>query len=355
MFAIRPGSSVPSARPTERQDPAADECRLPRHLAAFTMWKHGARAGNVRLLAADAYERERRVSESRKGGKDLPLFMDRHDVPGATAEQVMQAHLSDIGVEAKYAVQFLSYWFDADNGEVFCLARAPKPEAMQAVHLEAHGTGPNEIISVSEDNVLRFLGKIKDPVDHTQATSAFRTILFTDLKGSTSLLQEVGESAYMVVLTEHDLIIRRALVSSRGREVKHTGDGIMASFDDVARALECAAAIQDGFDARTAGGGTPELRVRIGMAAGEPVDHNDDIFGSTVTLASRICEAADAGHVLVSELVRDLGVRRGFSLREAGERVLKGYSAPTRVFELLRTSRLRSRRSGMSRARTKHP
>jgi class 3 adenylate cyclase len=110
----------------------------------------------------------------------------------------------------------------------------------------------------------------------------------------------------------------------------------MASFDDVGRALECAAAIQNGFEARTAGGGIPPLRVRIGLAAGEPVDHNDDMFGSTVHLASRICAATEAGHVLVSELVRDLGVKEGFSLDEAGERVLKGYSAPTPVFELRR-------------------
>ena len=206
----------------------------------------------------------------------MPLFMDRHDLPGATAEQVAQAHRSDLGLEAKYGVQFLSYWFDADNGEAFCLARARRTEDMQAVHRESHGLIANEVIGVSEDNVLRFLGKIADPVDPTQLTSAFRTILFTDLKGSTTLLQELGESAYMVLLTEHDLIIRRALVASRGREVKHTGDGIMASFDDVAHALECAAAVQVGFEARTAGGGTPELRVRIGMAAGEPVDHNDD-------------------------------------------------------------------------------
>jgi class 3 adenylate cyclase len=208
---------------------------------------------------------------------------------------------------------------------------------MQAVHQASHGLIPNEIIRVSEDNVFRFLGKINQPIDPTQAGSAFRTILFTDLRGSTSLLQEVGESAYMVLLTEHDLIIRRALVAWRGREVKHTGDGIMASFDDVAHALECAGAIQDGFDARTAGGGTPELRVRIGMAAGEPVDHNDDMFGSTVNLASRICEAADAGHILVSELVHDLGIKAGFSLPEVEGRVLKGFPGSTRVFELLRT------------------
>ncbi len=263
--------------------------------------------------------------------------MDRHDLPGATAEQVAEAHLSDLRFQARHGVEFLAYWFDGDRGEVFCLAKAPRPEAMQAVHQEAHGLIPNEIISVAEDDILRFIGRINEPVDASQATSAFRTILFTDLEGSTSLLREVGESRYMVLLGEHDLIIRRALVAARGREVKHTGDGIMASFDDVARALECAVAIQDGFAARPVGDDMPELRVRIGMAAGEPVDRNDDMFGSTVNLASRICDAAEAGHILVSELVRDLGVAAGFALEEADGLVLKGFPGVTRVFELLRT------------------
>ena len=79
---------------------------------------------------------------------------------------------------------------------------------------------------------------------------------------------------------------------------------------------------------------TPELRVRIGVAAGEPVDHNDDLFGSTVTLASRICDAADAGCILTSDLVRDLGSERGFAFAGGREVVLKGFSGPTCVFEL---------------------
>jgi class 3 adenylate cyclase len=263
--------------------------------------------------------------------------MDRHDLPGSTAEQVAQAHVLDVAASARHGVQFLSYWFDGDNGAAFCLARAPTPDQLQAVHRESHGLVPNEIIRVSEDNILKFLGRIEEPADHTRVTSPFRTVLFTDLKGSTSLLQEVGQSAYMVLLTEHDLIIRRALVASHGREVKHTGDGIMASFDDAARALACAAAIQEGFDERNAASGAPELRVRIGAAAGEPVDHNDDLFGSTVNLASRICEAADARQTLVSELVHDLGVKEGFSFRGAETRVLRGFPGPTAVFELERT------------------
>ena len=169
----------------------------------------------------------------------MPLFMDRHDVPGVTAEQVAQAHLADLEMGAKFGVQFLAYWFDADQGEAFCLAKAPSGDSLTAVHRETHGLIPNEIISVSEDNVLRLLGRMSETGGDTPGVNPFRTIVFTDLQGSTSILEAVGQSAFMALLTEHDLIIRRALVAAHGREVKHTGDGIMASFDDVASALEC--------------------------------------------------------------------------------------------------------------------
>ncbi len=269
----------------------------------------------------------------------MPLFMDRHDVPGATAEDAAQAHVRDLALSAEYDVQFLSYWFDADNEAVFCFAKAPDRENLIAVHRESHGLIPNEIIPVSEDNVLRFLGKVHDPVDHTEVTSPFRAILFTDLEGSTSMTEDLGASSFMVLLTEHDLIIRRALVAVRGREVKHTGDGILASFDEVANALRCSLAIQDGFKARAAEGDKPELRVRIGVAAGEPVDHNDDIYGSAVNLASRLCAAAEAEHILVSDLVHELGSKEGFSFREADQRDLKGFADPVSVFELLQATK----------------
>jgi class 3 adenylate cyclase len=263
----------------------------------------------------------------------MPLFMDRHDLPGITAEQVADAHVADLHTQAQFGVQFLAYWFDADRGEAFCLARAPSRESLTAAHQAAHGLVPNEIIRVSEDSVLRLLGRMGE-TGADAAGSPFRTIVFTDLRGSTSILEAVGQSAFMELLGEHDLIIRRAVVAAHGREVKHTGDGIMAAFDDVASALDCSIAIQAGFAARPSDGTTPELRVRIGVAAGQPVDHNDDLFGSTVTLASRICDAADAGQILTSDLVRDLGTERGFAFDDGRDVVLKGFSGSTRVFEL---------------------
>lgn len=264
----------------------------------------------------------------------MPLFMDRHDVPGATAKDAAEAHLRDLEMSGKHSVEFLSYWFDAEAGGVFCFAKAPARENLEAVHRESHGLVPNEIISVAEDDVFRFLGRIHDPKDYTEVTSPIRTILFTDLQGSTSLLQQVGESSFLTLLGEHDTIIRRAIFSRRGREVKHTGDGIMAAFDDAANALQCAVDIQHGFAERFPDDGGPLLRVRIGLASGKPVDRNDDLFGSAVVLASRICDVAQAGQILVSDAVRQM-VDRQYRIRFAGARPLKGFAEPVPVFEVL--------------------
>ena len=265
----------------------------------------------------------------------MPYFMDRHDVPGATARDAAEAHIKDLEFAAKHDVHFFSYWFDADKGDIFCFAEAPAPENLVAVHRESHGLVPNEIIAVAEDDVLRFLGRIHDPADHTELTTPFRTILFTDLENSTLIAEEVGDSDFIDLLTEHDLIIRRALVAAKGREVKHTGDGIMASFDAADRALECSLAIRKGFSERNAEAGKRELHVRTGLAAGEPVDHNDDIYGSTVNLASRLCDVAEPGHILVSEAVHDLGTPGGYLFDDGHEEILKGFPDPVPAFELL--------------------
>jgi class 3 adenylate cyclase len=265
----------------------------------------------------------------------MPLYMDRHDLSGVTPEEIVRAHQNDLRVAHKHDVDFLAYWFDADLGTAFCLARAPKAENVAAAHDEAHGMIPTDIIDASEDTILRFLGRIHEPADATEITSAFRTIVFTDLEDSTKLAEELEPQAYIALLKEHDGIIRRALVSSHGREVKHTGDGIMASFERVEDALDFGIGVGAGFAERVAAGGEPPYRVRIGMAAGEPVDHNDDLFGSTVNLASRICDVANPGEVLVSADVREFGTGIGFAFEDCEAVSLKGFAEVVPVFRFL--------------------
>lgn len=262
----------------------------------------------------------------------MPLFMDRHNVPGASAEDVAAAHVSDLAVSKDYDVEFFSYWFDSNDGAVFCFARAPSEDAMTDVHEASHGLVPAEIIAVNENDVVGFLGRVHDPVDASEVTSPFRTIAFTDIVDSTALLDQKGQAGYMVLLTEHDLMIRKALVSWDGREVKHTGDGFMVSFEDASKALGWALDVRGVFDTH------PDLSIRLGMDAGEPVDQYDDIFGAAVTMASRICSSAGAGVVRVSDVVHDLGKDKGFTFSDGELEILKGFSEPARLYELLNSS-----------------
>jgi len=161
--------------------------------------------------------------------------------------------------------------------------------------------------------------------------SGIVTFLFTDIEGSTELTQRLGDQAAMKILRAHDEVVRSCLTSCSGREVKHTGDGIMASFRSVAHAAECAMALQRRFaetDVEMPG-------VRVGMSAGEPVTENDDLFGATVQLAARICDAADPGDVLASAAVKELALGKGFKWNDRGQLVLKGFNEPVHVHELL--------------------
>src|SRR3954465_11222379 len=69
----------------------------------------------------------------------VPLYMDRHDVPGSTPEEIAAAHSQDVGVQSGHGVRYLTYWFEPDSGSVFCLAEGPSIEAVEQVHRESHG------------------------------------------------------------------------------------------------------------------------------------------------------------------------------------------------------------------------
>ncbi len=83
----------------------------------------------------------------------MALFMDVHKgVDGLTAQAVAEAHKKDLEKQGKYGVKYLKYWYNEENGTVFCLSEAPNKEASLKVHHEAHGLDPDEIIEVKEGN-----------------------------------------------------------------------------------------------------------------------------------------------------------------------------------------------------------
>lgn len=131
----------------------------------------------------------------------------------------------------------------------------------------------------------------------------------------------------MELLKRHDAIVRAELAKTDGREIKHLGDGIMASFVSAAAAVRCASQVLQ----EVARCGRGDLQVRIGAAAGEPVEHGDDIFGSTVQLAARLCAHAAPSQILVSNVVAELCLGKRLSFESLGGILLKGFERPIKV------------------------
>jgi len=271
----------------------------------------------------------------------MPIFMDRHDVWETTAADVAEAHRKDLEVQDRYGVKFLTYWFDQSRGTIFCLVDAPNKESAECVHREAHGHVAGEVVEVSLAAVEAFLGRIQDPPPQAGQTegqqpggnldSGHRAILFTDIVGSIEMTARLGDRLSTELIRAHDSIVRRCLAACDGREVKHTGDGIMAAFPDSRRGVECAIRIQREFRHYNQQAQEP-IHVRIGLDSGEPVEDSNDLFGSTVQLAARLCSEAAADQILVSETVGKAH-GDGALFKAAEQRQLKGFAAPVGVVE----------------------
>lgn len=265
----------------------------------------------------------------------VPFFMDRHEFSGLTAAGAAAAHSKDIEIQGQFGVRFLTYWFDVERQTAFCLAEAPNADALESVHRASHGFMAYQIIEVNAEMVARFMGGIVEhPPGEPYVDVAFRTILFTDIEDSTSLTQRVGDARAMEVLRTHDEIVRRALDGHRGSEVKHTGDGLMAAFPSVVGAIEGAVEMQRRL-AEVGAADDAVPRVRIGMAAGEPVTERNDLFGATVQLAARLCARADPGSILVAGVVHDLALGKGYAFRSRGKLRLKGFESPMPAYEVV--------------------
>jgi class 3 adenylate cyclase/pimeloyl-ACP methyl ester carboxylesterase len=215
---------------------------------------------------------------------------------------------------------------------------------------ELAGMLPNARLAVLEGNsVAPYVGDIETPmqiiaeflgadpsaftgIEHQRGQrGAFRTIMFTDIEGSTAATTRLGDAQAQEILRAHNKVVRDALHAHAGTEVKHTGDGIMASFNSATDALEAAIAIQRGMAAQE---GESASNVRIGINAGEPLVEGNDLFGTAVQLASRVCTRAEPQQILVADVVRQLVAGKGFLFADRGDTDLRGFEEPVRLYEV---------------------
>jgi hypothetical protein len=170
----------------------------------------------------------------------MPLFIDFHnDMQGVSKENVGESHLADVEHQDAHNVKYHKFWVNEEKGFVFSLIEGPSKEACEKVHHMSHGHLACEIIEVTPTDVALFMGAGQsNPVGQVvhpggKYESAVRTFLFTDIVGSTQMTQQFGDTGSIKILRSQNQIVRTALGKYNGKEVKHTGDGIMACFSSV--------------------------------------------------------------------------------------------------------------------------
>jgi pimeloyl-ACP methyl ester carboxylesterase len=154
---------------------------------------------------------------------------------------------------------------------------------------------------------------------------SLKTLLFTDIVGSTDRAHRIGDEPWLQLLDRQDAAVRRQLTRFQGNFVKSTGDGMLATFDGPAAAIRCALAIREAMRGL-------DLEVRAGVHSGEVELRGHDLGGIAVHIAARVADAADAGEVLISRTVADLIAGSGVKLTDRGEHDLKGVPDRWRLF-----------------------
>ena len=272
----------------------------------------------------------------------MPLYMDLHKgIKGLTLENAEKAHMQDEAIQDLMGVKYHKFYINVTEGTIFCLVEAPNKEACIQCHRNSHGDLPCEIIEVNPSDFSAVFGDegatLTGVAVHPDGNidSAVRTILFTDIVGSTDLTEHYGDIIAMTIIRKHNEIVRESLQKNVGREIKHTGDGIMASFASPSKAVRAALEIQESLKAYRQQNPNVPLNVRIGLNAGEPVTEGGDFFGIAVQLSKRICDLAISNQVYISEIVKSLCMGRNFQFSALGAFDLKGISQPTNIYEVL--------------------
>jgi class 3 adenylate cyclase len=194
-----------------------------------------------------------------------------------------------------------------------------------ARYLELEGS--DNLFAVGDTEA--FVGEVEEFLTGTrherEPDRMLATVLFTDICSSTERAAQLGDARWRDLLERHDSLFRRALERHRGREIKRTGDGFLATFDGPARAIRCAGSIAEGV--RQLG-----IEIRSGLHTGECEVMNGDVGGLAVHIGARVMGAAGPGEVLVSSTVKDLVVGSGIEFEDRGARELKGVPGDWRLF-----------------------
>ena len=223
-------------------------------------------------------------------------------------------------------------------GEAVALARElgmrPLVESAMRGRMKAQGI-EDVSLRTSIESVMSAVQEERPDVQRLAAEDGTLTILFTDIVGSTSMTERLGDRVAQELIRIHNSLVRRHVAGNGGFEVKSMGDGFMVVFPDAALGVRCALAIRGDLAAHNSDPEAEPIKVRMGLHMGEAIAEEGDFFGKSVILASRIAESADGDQILVSrEVVDALKGNESFSFNPAGSAKLSGLADEYERFEV---------------------
>ncbi len=232
----------------------------------------------------------------------MPIYMDIHEMPeGVNAKHVAEMHQADLKIEHEYNCRGLTYWCDEKRHTAFCLFEAPDKKSILELHSGAHGDVPLRIIEVNDTIVESFLGRIEDPEKSQNSDlniindPAFRIVMV--LRTEKTSFEKPDGKLLKSLFDAFDAVVSRF----EGNIVQHKKGEFLISFVSTKNALDAALEIKS-IISKTE---DTSLKLNIGLSAGLPVTKNEGLFEETIKVANRLCDIANDGIVITSE-VKDL-------------------------------------------------
>ncbi len=253
------------------------------------------------------------------------LAQKRELTPGALAK-ILADSVRVMGFKKSHAASF------AGRYEEYLMADSRYMQMFQSgrnamnIHLADETAAPKLL-----DTALEEWNKPKAK----EETTGPITVLFTDIAGSTAMTQALGDAGAQKVVRVHNRIVREALSVHSGKEVKHTGDGIMASFNKTSDGIDASIQIQRETALHNQVQPDLPLHLKIGLNAGEPIAEDNDLFGTTVQLSARIVDKAAADEIFVSEIVRGICAGKNYNFSKRGGYEMKGFGDDITLFEVI--------------------
>ena len=242
----------------------------------------------------------------------MPLYMDRHNVPGLTSKDAAMAHLKDLEIQDEYGCNCINYWVDEERGNVFCLIDSPSKQVLKEMHNKAHGLIPYDIIEVDTNLVKAFLGQIygKDPSDlnSTQYSTnindpAFRYLLVVDLKDRLVFESLYGKSVATELIKNFNLLVHQSIQHYFGRIIE-SNEEFLASFISVDNAVDCALHLRNSILFQNTCINLPKVNIKIGLCEGLPVVGNNKLYGEAIKKSKLLSFISEENKIYLTSCIK---------------------------------------------------